>query len=155
MSFSAVWSIFRRTTLNEGRHCGQTYYSHLQFTHLGVLQCLSVGNNNAVFLESESLQGLFCRLFICSWEAAPATNAGRLSGGHTATLRHLLYKDCRSLDREKPILVRGGRSSPRAELRSAHRAPRWPSLCERWTAEELRKCQVSYEFEWWLFLVMT
>lgn len=114
----------------------------------------TVWNNNAAFRDTESLQGLFYRLFIFSWTVAPATNTGMLGSGYTVALRHL-YKDCFSLNCEKLLLVRGEKSFPRAELKRAHRVPRWPSLCECWAVEVLKKCQVSYEFKWWMFFIIS
>lgn len=113
-----------------------------------------VWNNNAAFRDTESLPGLFCRLFIFSWTVAPATNTGMLGSGSTVALRHFSYKDSFSLNCEKLLLVRGEKSFPRAELRRARRVPRWPSLCECWAVEALTKCQVSYEFGRWTFLIM-
>lgn len=83
------------------------------------------------------------------------TNTGMPGSGYTAPLRHFLYKDCFSLNCEKLLLVRGEQSFPPAESKRAHRVPRWPSLCECWAVEVLKKCQVSYEFKWWMFFFMS
>lgn len=111
--------------------------------------CVRVLNNNGVYRDThrESLQGLFCHLLIFSQTVAPATNTGMLVSEYTVALRHFLYKDCFSLNCEKLLLVREEKSFPQAELKRAHRVPRWPRLCERCAVEELKKCQASCEFE--------
>lgn len=75
--------------------------------------------------------------------------------GYTVALRHFLYKDCFSLNCEKLLLVRGKKSFPRAELKRARRVPRWPSLCECWAVEVLKKRQVSYELKWWMAFIVS
>lgn len=108
-----------------------------------------------LYSEMQSLQGLFYLVFIFSWTVASATNTSMLVSRCTVALRHFLYKDCFSLNCEKLLLVRGQNSFPQAELKRAHRVPRWPRLCECWAVEVLKKCQVSYGFKWWMFFLMS
>lgn len=113
----------------------------------------TVWNNNAGFRDTERLYRLFFLLLLDS--TSHSTNTGMPGSGYTVPSRHFSYKDCFSLNCEKLLLVRGEQSFPPAELKRAHRVPRWPSLRECWAVEVLKKCQVSYEFKWWMFFFMS
>lgn len=69
--------------------------------------------------------------------------------------RHFLYKDCFWWNCKKLLLIRGEKTFPPAELKRTQRVPRWPSLCECWAVEVLKKRQASDEFKWWMSFFMS
>lgn len=106
-------------------------------------------NNSAAFSCTESPY----RLFIFSW-TVPAANSDVLGSGYTMALRYFLHKDCFLSNCEKLRLVKKRETLSIPPAESKEERSDWPSLCECRAAEVLKKCQVSYEFKWWMFFFM-
>lgn len=129
-------AIIQRIVFNMGHHC-TTYFSHLHFTHLALVQCLSFVYN----LTQQCSTQRFTKstgplLWLVYFHLDSVTRYKHWHAGwwiHSGIETLLIEKDCLSLSCEKVLLIRE-KSIPLQrscrERRRTHRESRWSSLCE-------------------------